>query len=332
MVEQTWGRQLASVVDSSAALEDRLARTLPASESAGRDFALRVPAAFVSRMTGANDDPLLLQVLPDEREVESVSGFGFDPLAEAAIDRPQGILQKYRGRALLVLTGACAIHCRYCFRRHFPYGDRRLSRTARAAALEALRSDRSLTEVILSGGDPLTLGDDYLAELVRELDSIPHLRRLRVHTRMPVVMPDRVDSSLLRWLTATRLRPVMVIHANHINEIDEGVAAALSRLRRAGIPLLNQAVLLRGVNDSLAAQEDLWQGLFEVGVLAYYLHLLDPVSGAAHFDVPEAEALDLMRQLALSLPGYLVPKLAREDPGTGAKRVLVPERPDFQVP
>ncbi len=279
-------------------------------------------------MTASAEDPLLLQVLPDPREDVLVVGFDTDPLSESAIDRPPGILQKYDGRVLLVLTGACAIHCRYCFRRHFPYGERRLSQAAREEALDRLREDSSISEIILSGGDPLTLGDDYLSRLVGELAEIRHLRRLRVHTRMPVVLPDRVDDGLLEWLTGSRLKTVVVLHVNHASEIDSEVSRSLSRLSRAGIPLLNQAVLLRGVNDSVEAQVDLWERLFEVGVLPYYLHLLDPVDGASHFDVPEDEGRRLMASLVERLPGYLVPRLAREVPGEKSKRVLAPEVTD----
>lgn len=307
-------------------------------------FPLRVPRGFVARMRpGDPHDPLLAQVLPRWAEEEVVPGFTRDPLgeqgrpgqgpgagADAGSDgcgpspRP-GLLQKYRGRALLVVTGACAVHCRYCFRRHFPYGDHLAGRDAVpgeepwAAALDHLGRDASLTEIILSGGDPLVLTDDRLAALAGRLAAIPHLRRLRVHSRMPVVLPERVDGDLLAWLAGTRLAPVLVLHANHPREIDGAVLTALGHLRRAGVTLLNQAVLLAGVNDDAGTLAELSERLFEGGVLPYYLHLLDPVAGAAHFDVPEQRGRELVAELTARLPGYLVPRLVREVEGAPAK-------------
>lgn len=279
-------------------------------------FPVRVPRGFVERMRpGDPEDPLLLQVLPRTEERETVPGFNADPLGEAGVSPRPGVLHKYAGRVLVVVTGACGIHCRYCFRRHFPYGEHALGPEVRERVVEYVAADASISEVILSGGDPLTVTDEKLGPLVRELAEIPHLRRLRVHSRMPVVLPERVDGGLLDWLAGTRLRPVVVIHANHGREIDTHVVGAVARLRGAGVTVLNQAVLLAGVNDRVDALEELSEGLFEAGVLPYYLHLLDPVAGAAHFDVPTARARDLMRKLAARLPGYLMPRVVREVPG-----------------
>jgi EF-P beta-lysylation protein EpmB len=263
-------------------------------------------------------DPLLRQVLPVDREAQPAPGFSPDPLVESASHPTPGLLHKYRGRALLVVTGACAIHCRYCFRRHFPYAGSS-GRGTWDRALEHLAADPGLSEVILSGGDPLSVADGQLAELAHRLAAIPHLRRLRVHTRLPVVLPERVDEALLSWLAGSRLQPVMVIHANHPREIDGAVVAALERLRRAGVTLLNQAVLLRDVNDDVQVFEELSEVLFAAGVLPYYLHLLDRVEGAAHFEVPEPQALEIAAELTRRLPGYLVPRLVREIPGAEAK-------------
>lgn len=286
----------------------------------GDEFPLRVPRGYVSRMVkGDPRDPLLLQVLPLACELTEVAGFGVDPLAEAQGSPVPGLLHKYSGRALLVVVGSCAIHCRYCFRRHFPYDQNRLTRNL-DRALAYLASDSGLHEVILSGGDPLSAPDSVLAPLVRRLATIAHLRRLRVHTRMPVVLPERVDDALLGWLTATRLQSVVVIHANHANEIDPAVVSALARLRSAGVTLLNQSVLLRGVNDSVESLARLSEALFDAGVLPYYLHLLDRVQGAAHFEVPEEEARRLLTGLLRKLPGYLVPRLVREEKGEAFKR------------
>lgn len=287
--------------------------------AARRQFPLRVPRGFAARMRpGDPGDPLLRQVLPVDREARRLPGFSADPLAETAAHPAPGLLHKYRGRALLVVTGACAIHCRYCFRRHFPYAESS-GRGTWDRALEHLAADPSLVEVILSGGDPLSVSDGQLAELAQRLAAIPHVRRLRIHSRLPVVLPERVDEGLLDWLTGSRLQPVLVIHANHPREIDGTVVAALDRLRRAGVTLLNQAVLLRGVNDDGAVLEELSEVLFAAGVLPYYLHLLDRVDGAAHFEVPEPEARRLAADLARRLPGYLVPRLVREVPGAEAK-------------
>lgn len=322
----SWQRSLAQGVTDPEELLRRL--DLPVellgdrsrAERARAQFPLRVPLAFVRRMLrGDPDDPLLRQVLPLDRETEPAAGFGPDPLAEEETLSAPGVLHKYRGRALLVVTGACGVHCRYCFRRHFPYAEASPGRSGWDAALAYLADDPSIEEVILSGGDPLAVADERLAELARRLEAIPHLRRLRVHSRMPVVLPERVDDELLGWLAGTRLRPVLVIHANHPREIDDEVAGAMDRLRRAGVTLLNQAVLLRGVNDHEQTLRELSEVCFEAGVLPYYLHLLDRVAGAAHFDVPEGEARRLVTALAKTLPGYLVPRLVREVPGAGAK-------------
>jgi EF-P beta-lysylation protein EpmB len=244
-----------------------------------------------------------------------------DPVGDLAARAAPGLLHKYRGRALLAMTGACAVHCRYCFRRHFPYADESAVRDP-APALEHIARDAGIHEVILSGGDPLTLSDRRLADLVRSLATIPHLRRLRVHTRLPVVLPTRVTDACLAALTQTRLPCVVVVHANHANEIDEAVGAAFANMRAAGITLLNQSVLLRGVNDDADALAHLSEALFEAGALPYYLHALDKVAGAAHFEVGESRALAVMDALRVRLPGYLVPRLVREQAGAPFKLLI----------
>jgi EF-P beta-lysylation protein EpmB len=264
-------------------------------------------------------DPLLRQVLPLGAELEAVAGFRDDPVGDRPASLGTGLLRKYHGRVLLIATGACAVHCRYCFRRHFPYGEENASADGFAPALERIAADPGIREVILSGGDPLTLSDRRLGELVRRLAAMPHLVRLRIHTRLPVVLPERVDDRLLEWLAGTRLAKIVVVHANHANEIDRPVREALARLRRAGASLLNQSVLLRGVNDDAGALADLSEALFAEGVLPYYLHLLDRVRGAAHFEVPEPEARGTYEALRARLPGYLLPRLVRELPGAPAK-------------
>jgi EF-P beta-lysylation protein EpmB len=328
-----WQRELADAVrsvDELLALLGLDASALgppAAAREAVRQFPLRVPRGFVARMRpGDAHDPLLRQVLPVAAEAAAAPGFVADPLHEtsgdAGLSATPGLLRKYRGRALLLATAACGVHCRYCFRRHFPYGEHRLDPPAIDRALAELAADPTVEEVILSGGDPLALPDPALAALAARLAAIPHLRRLRVHSRQPIVLPSRVDDALLGWLTGSRLAPLLVVHVNHPAELDREVSRALAALRGAGVPLLNQSVLLRGVNDSSATLRALSEALFEGGVLPYYLHLLDPVAGAAHFEVPEDEARRLVAALRAELPGYLVPRLVREQPGAPAK-VLV---------
>jgi EF-P beta-lysylation protein EpmB len=271
---------------------------------------------------GDPTDPLLRQVLPLTAEQLPVEGFGPDPVGDQAATRAPGLVQKYAGRALLLVQGACAIHCRYCFRRHYPYADLGASGPRFQGALETITADGTLTEVILSGGDPLLLDDAPLEALLRHLDTIPHLRRLRIHSRLPVVLPERVTEALCHLLGTVRLSVVVVIHANHPRELGEATAGALARLRLAGSTLLNQSVLLRGVNDDVDNLAGLSERLFAQGVVPYYLHQVDPVQGAAHFQVPDSEALALVEQLRARLPGYLVPRLVREVAGEPCKRHL----------
>ena len=300
---------------------ESLAATLSAEAAAG--FPLRVPRAFIARMRhGDPADPLLRQVLPVLDEDRVVPGFGLDAVGDGAARAGRGVIRKYRGRALLVATGACAVHCRYCFRRHFPYAEETAAAEGWRDAVAAIAADASIDEVVLSGGDPLALATPKLAELTDALAAIPHLRRLRIHTRLPVVLPERVDAPLLAWLHALPWPVAVVVHANHANEFDAGVDAAMAALRGTGATLLNQAVLLRGVNDSVDALAALSERAFAAGVLPYYLHQLDRVAGTAHFEVADARARELHAALAARLSGYLVPRLVREVPGDTGKRPL----------
>jgi EF-P beta-lysylation protein EpmB len=293
--------------------------------AAADTFRLRVPRSYVARMRrGDANDPLLRQVLPVAQELEAAPDYSADPLGERAALRAPGLLQKYRGRALLITTSACAIHCRYCFRREFPYGEQTGEGPRFSEAVAEIARDPSIEEVLLSGGDPLSLSDARLTSLTDALARIPHVRRLRVHTRQPIVLPSRVDAGLIDWLNGIRLPKVFVLHANHPNEIDADVRAACAKLRAAGVTLFNQTVLLRGVNDEPAVLAELSRTLFEAGVLPYYLHVLDHVSGAAHFALPDARAQEIAGDLAATLPGYLVPRLVREVEGAPAKVTLPP--------
>jgi EF-P beta-lysylation protein EpmB len=290
---------------------------------AARDFPLFAPRPYVGRMhIGDPSDPLLRQVLPIEPEVTAVQGFTTDPVGDGKAQKRPGLLQKYKGRALLVTTGACAIHCRYCFRRHFPYSEGPRSIDDWQPAIDRIAADPTIDEVLLSGGDPLTLLDEQLAELARRLAASPHLRRLRVHTRLPIAIPQRVTDELIGWLCGTRLAPIMVVHANHAQEIDAATAAALGKLVDAGVPVLNQSVLLRGVNDSAAALIGLSLRLVDLRVMPYYLHQLDRVQGASHFEVPVSRGVELIDQMRRALPGYAVPRYVQEVAGELHKRVL----------
>ena len=323
----SWREQLRDAVSDPAELLRALGlqpQDVGYSAAAAQQFALKAPHSFIRRMRrGDPADPLLRQVLAGAQETLPQPGYVDDPVEETgAANRRPGLIHKYHGRVLLIVSGGCAVHCRYCFRRHFPYADNQVGRAQWRDALAAVREDDSIAEVILSGGDPLVATDAQLAALVAEIAAIPHVRRLRVHTRLPVVIPDRVTAGLLHAIGAPRLRTVVVLHSNHANEIDGAVRAAVTALRGAGIEVLNQAVLLAGVNDTVATQVALNERLFDSGITPYYLHLLDPVRGAAHFDVPRDKALALQRAVRARLPGYLVPALVREEPGADAKVVL----------
>lgn len=288
-------------------------------------FRLLVPASYVGRMRrGDPRDPLLLQVLPSRRENDDFAGYDSDPVGERDAMRAPGLLKKYEGRALLITTSACAIHCRYCFRREFPYPEHQSESKRWSAALEEISRDASIEEVILSGGDPLSLSDARLASLTDAISKIRHVRRIRVHTRQPIVLPSRVDSGLIAWLKGIGVPTVIVLHSNHPNEISDEVREACRHLRQTGVTLLNQSVLLRDVNDNADILAELSQKLFDAGVLPYYLHVLDRVRGAAHFDISEDSARTLAGQLAARLPGYLVPRLVREVHGAPAKVGIAP--------
>ena len=318
-----WQAQLRDVITSGRALlsELKLENSPDFSALACRDFPLKVPRDFVRRMKiGDPRDPLLLQVLASNQELLVTPGYSDDPVGETGEANVQpGIIQKYHGRVLLILSGGCAINCRYCFRRHFPYSENQNSRKEWSAAIRSIADDPQITEVILSGGDPLLVSDRHLAELVEQIAAIPHVQRLRIHTRLPIVIPQRITDTLLDAISHPRLKTVMVIHCNHAREIDSGVADAMQRMKQRDITLLNQSVLLAGINDNIDALAELSESLFEVDVLPYYLHLLDKVQGAAHFDVPSLRARELMAGIRARLPGFLVPRLVQEQPGATSK-------------
>lgn len=297
-----------------------LADRLPAADAG---FPIKATHSFIRRMRqGDPKDPLLLQVLPVLAELDEAPGFTDDAVGDLAAVQEHGVLHKYQGRALLIAAGSCAVNCRYCFRRHFPYAEELAAGHAWHAAIECLKADPSIHEAILSGGDPLVLSTAKLAEFTTALRDVPHVTRLRIHSRLPVVLPERIDDAFCAWLAAVPLQRVLVIHANHPNELDASVADACARLRAAGVTLFNQSVLLRGVNDDADALVNLSERLFEIGVLPYYLHQLDRVRGTAHFEVPDDRARALRDAIRGRLPGFLVPRLVREVAGEDSKRPL----------
>jgi len=324
--QTNWQQSLAEAIRDPAELLKMLdlpAELLPASTAMTEQFPLRVPRSFITRMAkGDAHDPLLRQVLPMDVELQDSPGFSLDPVGDHAAVIKQGLLQKYQGRVLIMTTAACAIHCRYCFRRHFPYSERGGRQSQWQQICDEIARDNSIHEVILSGGDPLSLSDTQLKQLIGMLEKLPQLQRLRIHSRYPIVLPERVDNSLLEWLGSTRLNTVMVIHSNHANEIDKHVKHALKQLKSTGLTLLNQTVLLRGVNDSSEALCQLSETLFEAGVLPYYLHQLDKVQGATHFEVSKKQAKQIITEVRTRLPGYLVPQLVEEVPLTAYKQPL----------
>ncbi len=322
-----WQESLSDLITDPRELADFLQldpRLDPAGERALAQFPLKVPRAFAERMEKGNwRDPLLRQVWPSRAEEREAPGFAADPLRERHYNPRPGLLHKYRGRVLLVAAPHCAVHCRYCFRREFDYRRNSPARAEWRSALDYIRADAGIEEVILSGGDPLALGDGQLRWLLESISEIPHVTTARIHTRLPVVIPARVSDGLLALLRDCGPRLVVVIHCNHAQEIDSDLARALAALRETGAGLLNQSVLLKGVNDAAAALSLLSKRLFAENVLPYYLHLPDRVAGTGHFAVTLEAAAAIMRELQASLPGYLVPRLMREDPGEPAKTRLV---------
>ncbi|GAA0310329.1 EF-P beta-lysylation protein EpmB [Psychrobacter aestuarii] len=316
ITQKNWQTQLSEAISSVDALLAELSLSEHRAQFyTPQHFKLRVPRGFVAKMrAGDINDPLLKQVLPDVQEQIAVTGYVSDPLSENTQNPIKGLLHKYQSRVLMPITGACAIHCRYCFRQHFDYNANMPTAQISSEIVAYIEDNPEINEVILSGGDPLSISNRRLFAWLEVLEGIEQLHTIRLHTRLPVVIPERLDDDLLARLQASRCQIVMVIHCNHANEIDANTARYLQRVRDAGITLLNQAVLLAGVNDSLEAQIDLSKTLFDSGVMPYYLHLLDKVAGAAHFDSHESDAIRLYWQMLAALPGYLVPKLVKELP------------------
>ncbi len=313
---ESWQSELAQAYRDPLELLSALELTpeqIPGGISTKNPFPLRVPRHYVARMQpGDPNDPLLLQVLSRQLEQSDQPGFLLDPVGDGPSTASPGLLHKYQGRVLLITTGACPVHCRYCFRRHYPYSDSRPDNGDWSRAMAYIAGDPSIKEVILSGGDPLSLSNERLETISDELTKIPHIQRLRIHTRMPIVLPKRVDAGFRKWLSSLPWQTIVVTHCNHANEIDNQVSQTLAELKADGTTLLNQAVLLKDINDNVPALVNLSEALFKSGTLPYYLHLLDRVAGASHFEIEEPVALKLINEVQRHLPGYLVPKLVRE--------------------
>jgi L-lysine 2,3-aminomutase len=325
--EQNWQTQLSNLVTDPAELLELLQlspeQLLSGALLASKQFKLRVPRAFVGKMQLGNAlDPLLLQVLPHHLELEEHEGFVTDPLGEEQANQQPGVLHKYKSRFLLTLTGACAVHCRYCFRRHFPYQENLPKQDDWPNIRDYLISQPDINEVILSGGDPLTLSDRKLQLWIERLESLPQIKFLRIHSRVPIVIPNRINDAFISILKNSRLRIILVVHSNHASELDDFTCSQLSKLVKEQITVLNQAVLLKGVNDSADVLVDLSYRLFDAGVMPYYLHVLDKVKGAHHFDRSPQDIDEIYKAVLANLPGYLVPKLVREIAGEKNKTPL----------
>ena len=293
------------------------------SDLAASPFPVFVPHNFALRIhPGDPDDPLLRQVLRIDAEEVSPAEYTTDPIAESHSQIAPGILQKYQGRALMIATGACAVHCRYCFRRHFPYQSAPQGETLWSQSLETIRADSSIQEILLSGGDPLVLSDVLLSQLIGLIEDIPHVRRLRIHTRTPIMIPSRITDELLDRLQHSRLAVWFVVHINHAQELSQEVLDSLDKVIARGIPVLNQAVLLQGVNDSVDVLAELFERLVDAHITPYYLHQLDQVTGASHFEVPIERGKQIMAELRMRLPGYAIPRYVQELPGKLSKTVL----------
>ena len=325
--EQNWQSQLSDLITDPAELLSLLnlstEQLLSGAILASQEFKLRVPRAFVEKIEKANPaDPLLLQVLPHHLELEDHAGFVTDPLGEEEANQQPGVLHKYKSRFLLTLTGACAVHCRYCFRRHFPYQENLPKNNDWINIKEYIESQPDINEIILSGGDPLTLSNRKLQLWIERLESIHQIKYLRIHSRVPIVIPSRIEDEFISILKKSRLRIILVIHSNHASELDDYTCSKLRELTNNKITLLNQAVLLKGVNDSVDVLTDLSYKLFDTGVMPYYLHVLDKVKGAHHFDSNTQDIQDIYTEVLANLPGYLVPKLVREIAGENNKTPL----------
>lgn len=321
-----WKRELANATTSAQALLQRLKLESQLGQTDElTNFKCLVTESYIQKMqVGDINDPLLRQVLPLNKEHhQATQSTGVsDPVADIDALTSPGLLHKYHGRALLISTGACAIHCRYCFRRHYPYQQSSCTNSALQPALAYLAQRPEIDEIILSGGDPLVLDNTKLAYLIEKLQTIPQLQTLRIHTRLPVVLPSRINGDLLQILQSSRFKVVMVIHANHANELQQAEYNCLQQLHLAGVTLLNQSVLLKGINDDADILTALSKRLFQCQTLPYYLHLLDPVVGAMHFSVSKQSALAIKARIEQQLPGYLVPKLVQEIAGKQAKTAI----------
>lgn len=325
-LEMNWKQQFKNAIKNIDVLCDTLnlrEEQLLLLKETNKNFPLRVPWSYVNRINKSDpNDPLLLQILPQAHEEINTPGFVNDPVGDLSSIKSAGLLQKYPGRALLLATSQCGVHCRYCFRQHFPYSNQNPRTNAWENSINELSKDKTINEVILSGGDPLILDDSELSKLAKKLEQITHIRRLRIHTRLPIVIPDRINESLFNWIDKLSLKIVIVLHINHAQELNSYLSSKLQDLSKTNCTLLNQSVLLKNINDNPQTLINLSEALFSTNVLPYYIHLLDKVQGSAHFEVNEARAISIMREVSSRLPGYLVPKLVKEVAGQTSKTIL----------
>ncbi len=321
----TWQTELASAFTKPSDLLHYLnINTHSVSTLAEQDFAMRVPLSYAACMEKGNlNDPLLKQILPHVNELIQQADYTNDPVGDLPALTEDCIIHKYQGRVLFITTGGCAVNCRFCFRRNFPYSEVQLNKQKEARALQYLQNHKDIHEVILSGGDPLLLNDQRLEHLIGQCAAIAHIKRIRIHTRIPIVLPVRITDNLIDILNNAPLPIILVTHCNHANELSEHVATACFALKKQNITLLNQSVLLKDINDNATILQDLSERLFNCGILPYYLHLLDKATGTAHFEVKQEMALKIHQQLQNSLPGYLVPKLVQEQAGEASKTLLI---------
>lgn len=274
-------------------------------------FPLNLPLRLAQKIQkNCWNDPVLIQFLPTTEEEKESPLFVLDPVEDEAFRKTPKLLHKYQARALLLSTSACAMNCRFCFRRNFAY---ETTEKKFEKELQEIRLDTSLSEILLSGGDPLSLGHTQLESILKELEQIPHVKRIRFHTRFPLGIPERIDADFLKLLGGCEKQIIFVIHCNHAHEFDDTILESLRQIQRLGVIVISQSVLLKGVNDTVEALEELFLLLINNGILPYYLHQLDRVQGAIHFEVPETTGKELIAELQKRLPGYAVPKYVKEE-------------------
>jgi len=287
------------------------------------NFKVKIPEYFKNKIDFNNPiDPLLLQVIPSELEAIETPGFNYNPLEESKYNPVPGLLHKYKTRVLIMLTTNCSINCRYCFRRHFDYKSNNIALKEFDKIIDYIKQNKNINEVIYSGGDPLLASDKYINNITQKIAQIPHIKYIRIHTRIPIVDPKRITQEFCDIFIPEKInnkKTILVTHCNHPDELDEHIKSKMDLLNKNNFTLLNQSVLLKNINDNSEILVNLSYKLFNCGIMPYYIHMLDPVQNAAHFQVDVNIAIKLMKQIKAELPGFLVPKLMQEKPGGNSK-------------